>query len=58
MIVKKQIIQDFFNIALITWFLLLIFELSRSGSVQRFVNLEYYFYFLILVFVVKRLRYS
>lgn len=58
MIVKKQIIKDFFNTALSTWLLLLVFELSRSGSVQRFVNLEYYFYFLLLVFLIKRLTAS
>ncbi len=54
MIVKEQIIKDFFNTALITWLFLLIFEFTRAGSVQRFINLEYYFYFLLLIFLLKR----
>ncbi len=54
MIVKQQIIKDFFNTALITWLLLLVFEFSRAGSVQRFINLEYYFYFLLFIFLLKR----
>lgn len=52
---KQQIIQDFFNTALILWLIFILLEISRPGSVQRFINLEYYFYFLLLVLLYRRL---
>jgi len=48
------IINDFFKTAFITWLLLVIFELSNPGMVQRFINLEYYFYLLILIFILAQ----
>lgn len=51
---RKAIIKDFFNAALITWLLLLAYELLDPGAVQRFLNLEYYFYFLLLIFIFRQ----
>lgn len=49
-----KLVYDFWQVAFYTWFLLLIFELLRSGAVQRFINLEYYFYGLIFVYIISR----
>ena len=46
-----KIVKDLFNISLITWFILVMLELSKNGSVQRFINLEYYLYFLTFLFI-------
>lgn len=45
------IVKDFFEAALGTWVVLLIFELARPGMVQRFINLEYWFYGLLIIFI-------
>jgi hypothetical protein len=45
------IVKDFFEAALGTWVILLIFELARPGMVQRFINLEYWFYALLILFI-------
>lgn len=52
---RKVIIKDFFNIAFITWLILLVYELLSPGAVQRFVNLEYYFYFLLVIFIFRQI---
>ncbi len=46
-----KIVKDLFNISLITWFILVMLELSKNGLVQRFINLEYYLYFLTFLFI-------
>jgi len=48
------IIGDFFKVSIITWFILLSFELLNPGMVQRFINLEIYFYILILVYIFNK----
>ncbi|MBT4850267.1 hypothetical protein HON36_05470 [Candidatus Parcubacteria bacterium] len=48
------IIQDFFHVALGTWIILVVLELSNSGMVHRLINLEYYLYALILVYLIYR----
>ena len=50
-----KIVKDLFNISLITWFILVMLELSKNGLVQRFINLEYYLYYLIFLFIIYRI---
>ena len=52
---KHIIIKDFFNAALCTWLVLLIFELARPGMVQRFLNLEYWFFGLLILFILLKI---
>ncbi len=51
----RKLIKELFVIALAVWLLLVVWELSSSGSVQRFINLEYWFYFLLLLGIYLRL---
>jgi hypothetical protein len=46
------LVKDFFNVALGTWLILVIFELSKPGMVQRFINLEYWFYILVIIYII------
>ncbi len=46
--------KDFFKTAVIVWIFLVLLELSNTGMVQRFINLEIYFYFLILLYIFNK----
>lgn len=46
------VIKDFFNVALATWLILVAFEFSKPGMVQRFINLEYWFYILVIIYII------
>lgn len=52
---RQTIIKDFFNVAVMTWLLLLVYELLSPGSVQRHLNLEFYFYFLFILFIFRQI---
>jgi hypothetical protein len=52
---RKTIVKDFFNTALVTWLVLLAYELLNPGAVHRYLNLEYYFYFLLLLFIFRQI---
>ena len=49
------VVKDFFEAALGTWIVLLLFELARPGMVQRFINIEYWFYGLIIIFIFLKI---
>lgn len=49
-----KLVYDFWQLAFFTWLVLVIFELLRSGAVQRFINLEYWFYTLIFIYIILR----
>lgn len=51
----RKIFKELFIIALVTWLILLVWELLSSGSVHRFINLEFYFYGLLVLSLCLRL---
>ena len=51
----RKISKELFIIALVTWLILVVWELLSPGSVHRFINLEFYFYGLLLLSLCLRL---
>ncbi len=55
MSIAYRMLKDFWQTALATWLILVLFELLRPGMVQRFINLEYWLYSLIVLYIILRI---